>query len=66
MRQFDSPFLVATSAFACFGVMRYMQLVMVETGADDPTSLVLRDPILAASVVAWGLSLLVIIYGLPI
>jgi hypothetical protein len=43
-----------------------MQLVMVETGADDPTSLVLRDPILAASVVAWGLSLLVIIYGLPI
>jgi hypothetical protein len=60
--RFHSPYLIGTSVFVAFGVLRYLQLIMVGNGADDPTSLIVRDPPLLASVVLWGLSIFVIVY----
>jgi 4-hydroxybenzoate polyprenyltransferase len=60
--RFHSPYLIGTSVFVAFGVLRYLQLIMVGNGADDPTSLIVRDPPLLASVVLWGLSIFVVVY----
>jgi 4-hydroxybenzoate polyprenyltransferase len=60
--RFHSQYLIGTSVFVAYGVLRYLQLVMVGNGADDPTSLIVRDPPLLTSVLLWGLSIFVIVY----
>jgi 4-hydroxybenzoate polyprenyltransferase len=60
--RFHSQYLIGTGVFVAYGVLRYLQLVMLGEGADDPTSLIVRDAPLMMSVALWGLSIFVIIY----
>jgi decaprenyl-phosphate phosphoribosyltransferase len=62
IERFQSPYFVVTSVFVLYGVLRYMQLVKVMTGADDPTSLVLTDLNLACSVIGWLATCIGMIY----
>ncbi len=60
--RFQSTYLVATSVFVAFGILRYLQLVNAGRGGDDPNRLITRDPGIIASVLLWVLSLYAIIY----
>jgi 4-hydroxybenzoate polyprenyltransferase len=62
--RFHSQYLVTTSVFVGYGVLRYLKLIMIDDGADNPTELVVRDVGLLASVIAWAVTLLIIIYFL--
>ena len=64
MTQFHSQYLVTTSVFVGYGVLRYLTLIMIDNGADDPTELVVRDVGLLASVIAWAVTFVIIIYFL--
>jgi 4-hydroxybenzoate polyprenyltransferase len=62
IERFHSPYFVVTSVFVLYGVLRYMQLVKVMAGADDPTNLVLTDTNLRFSVICWLLACIGMIY----
>ena len=61
-RQFGTPYLYVSSVFVVLGVLRYLQLAYDGRGADDPSTLVLRDPLLRYCVLAWLVVLYLLIY----
>jgi 4-hydroxybenzoate polyprenyltransferase len=60
--RFHSLYFVSTSVFVLYGVLRYLQLVKVAAGADDPTTLVLTDHNLCIAVALWLLACIGFIY----
>jgi len=62
VNRFHAPYFLVTSIFVLFGILRYMQLVKVMAGADDPTSLVLTDKNLRYAVLGWVLTCIGMIY----
>jgi 4-hydroxybenzoate polyprenyltransferase len=62
MQRYHSPYFVGTSVFVLYGVMRYMQLIKVMSGADDPTSLVVTDKSLMITVALWLATCSILIY----
>lgn len=56
--------LIYTLPIVVYAIYRYAMLI--ELGkASGPTDLVVKDPPLVASIIVWGLAVLVILYGLP-
>lgn len=62
VNRFHAPYFVATSVFVLFGVLRYVQMVKLGTGADDPTLLVLTDKSLRYTVLCWLATCIFMIY----
>ena len=60
--RFHAPYLYLTSIFVLVGLLRYMQLTVVDEESGDPTKILLRDRFTQAIVVAWIMSFLLIIY----
>ena len=60
--RFHAPYLYLTSIFVLVGLLRYMQLTVVDEMSGDPTKILLRDRFTQAIVVAWIMSFLLIIY----
>ena len=60
--RFHAPHLYLTSIFVLVGLLRYMQLTVVDEVSGDPTKILLRDRFTQAIVVAWIMSFLLIIY----
>jgi 4-hydroxybenzoate polyprenyltransferase len=60
--RFNTPYLYLTSVFVLVGLLRYIQLTVVDEKSGDPTKVILRDRFTQLIVLAWGLSFLVIIY----
>jgi len=60
--RFRAPYLYLTSIFVLVGLLRYMQLTVVDEVSGDPTKILLRDRFTQAIVVAWIMSFLLIIY----
>ena len=60
--RFHAPYLYLTSIFVLVGLLRYMQLTVVDEVSGDPTTILLRDRFTQAIVVAWIMSFLLIIY----
>ena len=58
-----NPTLVVTVPIVCYAIMRYKLLVMVRAGAQEPERLLVLDPGIQLSVVAWLVAFLVITYG---
>lgn len=54
--------LYLTSIFVIIGLLRYLQIAMVDQKSGDPTKVVLRDHITQLIIVFWGLSFLILIY----
>jgi len=63
IERFHSSYLVGTSVFVLYGVLRYLQLVKVMAGTDDPTTLVLTDLNLRYAVLGWLASCIAMIYS---
>ncbi|MBI3992944.1 MAG: decaprenyl-phosphate phosphoribosyltransferase [Candidatus Lambdaproteobacteria bacterium] len=59
---FGAPYLYISSAFVILGVLRYVQLAHDGQGTDDPSTLAVRDPLLRYCVLAWLITLYVLIY----
>lgn len=60
--RFHAPYLYLTSIFVLVGLLRYMQLTVVDEVSGDPTKILLCDRFTQAIVVAWIMSFLLIIY----
>ena len=60
--RFHAPYLYLTSIFVLVGLLRYMQLTVVDKVSGDPTKILLRDRFTQAIVVAWIMVFLLIIY----
>lgn len=60
--RFHAPYLYLTSIFVLVGLLRYMQLTVVDEVSGDPTKILLRDRFTQAIVVAWIMSFSLIIY----
>ncbi|MBR2253874.1 MAG: decaprenyl-phosphate phosphoribosyltransferase [Prevotella sp.] len=61
--QFNSPYIYLTSIFVMMGLLRYMQLAIVDEDTGDPTKVLLKDRIIQSLVLGWLLSFLVLIYS---
>lgn len=60
--RFHTRYLYLTSVFVLVGLLRYIQLTVVDKKSGDPTKVILRDRFTQLIVVAWLLSFLFIIY----
>ena len=60
--RFGSDMLYLTSVFVLLGLLRYMQITVVDKKSGDPTKMVLHDRFTQLVVAAWALTFLVIIY----
>lgn len=62
VQNFHTDYLYLTSIFVLVGLLRYIQIAVVDKKSGDPTKVILRDTFTQLIVVAWGLAFLVIIY----
>lgn len=60
--RFSSPYLYFTVVYVIAGVLRYLQIGLVEQNAGSPSDLLYKDRFLQIVVVAWLTHLFVIIY----
>ncbi len=60
--RFDTPYLYLTFVFVLLGLLRYIQIAVVDEKSGDPTKIILRDHFSQIIVVAWILSFLLMIY----
>jgi hypothetical protein len=51
-----------TAPFVVAGVLRYLQITIVEERSGSPTRLVLSDRFLIATIAGWGATFLALIY----
>lgn len=57
-----TPYLYLTTVFVILGLLRYLQITVVDEKSGEPTKVMLRDRFMQAVVLLWALSFFVIIY----
>ena len=62
IENFHTEYLYLTSVFVLVGLLRYIQIAVVDQKSGDPTKIILRDRITQFIVLAWLLSFLFLIY----
>lgn len=60
--RFHTEYLYLTSVLVLVGLLRYIQIAVVDKKSGDPTKIVLHDRFTQLVILAWGLSFLLIIY----
>ena len=65
IEQFQSEYLYLTALFVIFGLMRYLQLSLVEKHSGSPTEIVLKDKTTIVNILLWILSFIWFIYVAP-
>ena len=66
IEKFQSENLYLTTLFVIFGLMRYLQITLVEKNSGSPTEIILKDVIMQINLVLWISSFVWIIYITPI
>lgn len=61
--RFDTDYLFVTAPFVIAGVLRYLQITLVEERSGTPTRVVLTDAFLRYTVLAWLAVFALLIYG---
>ncbi len=64
IQNFHTDYLYLTSVFVLVGLLRYIQIAVVDKKSGDPTKVILRDSFTQLIVLAFGLAFLFIIYVL--
>lgn len=59
---FGTNYLVVTTPFTVYGVLRFLRLVRSRPHAESPTEEMLRDRSFLANLALWALAVLVVIY----
>lgn len=62
-RKFGTDRLYFTAPFVVAGVLRYLQIALVEERSGSPTDLALTDPFLIVAVIGWIATFGLLIYG---
>jgi decaprenyl-phosphate phosphoribosyltransferase len=62
MAKYKTEKLYLTSVFVLMGVMRYLQITMLEENSGSPTEILLKDSFIQISLVGWILSFAFLIY----
>ena len=62
IERFQSPNLYRTSFFVILGLLRYIQLTVVDERSGEPTRLVLSDRLIQLIIAGWIISFAIIIY----
>lgn len=62
VERFETPYLYLTFVFVLLGLLRYIQIAVVDQKSGDPTKVILRDHFSQVVVVAWLLTFLLMIY----
>lgn len=60
--QFGTQYLYLTTVFVLLGLLRYIQIAVVDQRSGDPTKVILHDRFSQIIVLAWGLAFLIMIY----
>ena len=60
--RFQTEYLYLTTCFVILGLLRYIQITVVDEQSGDPTNIMLRDRFMQAVVVLWAISFAIIIY----
>ena len=60
--RFQTEYLYLTTCFVILGLLRYIQITVVDEQSGDPTKIMLRDRFMQAVVVLWAISFAIIIY----
>lgn len=60
--RFHTDYLYLTSFLVLLGLLRYIQIAVVDKKSGDPTKIILRDHFTQLVILAWCLSFLLIIY----
>ena len=60
--KFSNPYLYVTVFFVILGILRYMQLTLVEERSGTPTLILLQDRFLQLTILGWLVSFVVLIY----
>ena len=63
VERFDCNYVYATAIFVLAGMLRYLQITLVEEKSWSPTKVILRDRFLQICVLCWLLLFAYIIYG---
>ena len=61
-RRFNSHYTYCTTAFVLAGILRYMQLTVVDNHSGSPTAVLMRDHFIQLCVAGWAIAFLIIIY----
>lgn len=64
IQNFHTDYLYLTSVFVLLGLLRYIQISVVDKKSGDPTKVMIRDRFMQLTVLAFGLTFLFIIYVL--
>ena len=62
VERFQTPYLYLTFVFVLLGLLRYIQIAVVDKKSGDPTKVILHDHFSQVIVVAWILTFLLMIY----
>lgn len=62
VQRFHSNYLYLTSAFVLIGLLRYIQIAVVDKKSGDPTKVILKDRFTQLVVILWIIAFLFIIY----
>lgn len=61
--RFHTPYLFYSSVFVIAGMMRYLQITLVEQNSGSPTKVLYSDRFIRITLVLWILSFMVLIYS---
>ncbi|MCI6551830.1 MAG: decaprenyl-phosphate phosphoribosyltransferase [Prevotella sp.] len=62
MMNFHTDYLYLTSVFVLVGLLRYIQIAVVDKKSGNPTKVILKDRFIQIDVLLWLLSFMIIIY----
>jgi len=62
VERFGSHYVYLTSIFVLAGIIRYLQIMIVDVKSGDPTRVMLKDRFIQGCVICWLLSFALIIY----
>lgn len=62
MERFGTHYVYLTTIFVLAGILRYMQITIVDVRSGSPTKVLLKDHFVQACILGWIISFLLIIY----
>jgi len=63
MKELHTEKIYYTTPFVVAGILRYLQIALVEKGSGSPTDVVLSDRFLIATILGWAITFGVLIHG---
>lgn len=63
IQHFNSSYLFITTLFVIAGIMRYLQITLVEQNSGSPTSILVKDKFILITIILWVISFYIIIYN---